>query len=171
VHHPAEAISHRTTLDMKRGVLLTGCRLVDHPTIAVRVTTLDLVSLSERGIAVQVVELEIEEGEIEVAVEASFEGLGLGLKSEQIEQDLGVWLTKYSGKRVAMAASSSLLVDGFEFAPIMPGPFKWSWHWKTHPGQIVCVSRLIAVARGDAQDTDPGRIAWEKLGIARQLGW
>src|SRR5271166_3020139 len=50
VHHPAEAISHRTTLDMKRGVLLTGCRLVDHPTIAVRVKTGDLVSLSERGI-------------------------------------------------------------------------------------------------------------------------
>ena len=171
VHHPAEAISHRTTLDMKQGVLLTGCRLVDHPTIAVRVKTLDLVSLSERGIAIQVVELKIEDGEIEVAVEASFEGLGLGLKSEQIEQDLGVWRTKYSGKRVAMAAASSLLVDGFEFAPIMPGPFKWSWHWKTRPGQIVCVSRLIAVARGDAQDTDPGRIAWEKLGIARQLGW
>ena len=152
-------------------VLLTGCRLVDHPTIAVRVKTLDLVSLSERGIAIQVVELKIEDGEIEVAVEASFEGLGLGLKSEQIEQDLGVWRTKYSGKRVAMAASSSLLVDGFEFAPIMPGPFKWSWHWKTRPGQIVCVSRLIAVARGDAPDTDPGRIAWEKLGLARQLGW
>ena len=106
VHHPAEAISHRTTLDMKRGLLLTGCRLVDHPTIAVRVKTLDLVSLSERGIAVQIVELKIEDGEIEVAVEASFEGLGLGLKSGRIEQDLGVWRTKYSGKRVAMAAVS-----------------------------------------------------------------
>ncbi len=171
IHHPAEAISHRTILDMRRGVLLTGCRLVDHPTIAVRARTLDLLSLSERGIAIQVVELKIEDGEIEVAVEASFEGLGVGLKSEQIEQDLGVWRTKYSGKRVAMAAASSLQIDGFEFAPIMPGPFKWSWHWKTRPGQIVCVSRLIAVARGDAQDTDPGRIAWEKLGIARQLGW
>ena len=171
VHHPAEAISHRTTLDMKRGLLLTGCRLVDHPTIAVRVKTLDLVSLSERGIAVQIVELKIEDGEIEVAVEASFEGLGLGLKSGRIEQDLGVWRTKYSGKRVAMAAVSSLQIDGSEVAPIIPGPFKWSWHWKTRAGQIVCFSRLIAVTRGDAQDTDPGRIASEKLGVARQLGW
>src|SRR5271165_3123788 len=101
VHHPAEAISHRTTLDMRRGVLLTGCRLIDHPAIAVRVRTLQLLSLSERGIGVQVIELKIEDGEIEVAVEASFEGLGLGLKSERIEQDLGVWRTKYSGKRVA----------------------------------------------------------------------
>ena len=80
VRHPAEAISHRTILDMRRGVLLTGFRLIDRPTIAVRVRTLHLLSLSERGIGVQVIELKIEEGEIEVAVEASFEGLGLGLK-------------------------------------------------------------------------------------------
>ena len=171
VRHPAEAISHRTILDMRRGVLLTGCRLIDRPTIAVRVRTLHLLSLSERGIGVQVIELKIEEGEIEVAVEASFEGLGLGLKSERIEQDLGIWRTKYSGKRVAMAAVLSLQIDGSDVAPTMPGPFMWSWHWKTCPGQIVCVARLVAVARSDALDADPGRVAWEKLGVARQVGW
>src|SRR5262245_18200413 len=41
VHHPAEVISHLTTLDMRRGLLLTGCRLV-HPTIAVRARDLHL---------------------------------------------------------------------------------------------------------------------------------
>ena len=171
VHHPAEAISHRTTLDMRRGVLLTGCRLIDHTAIAVRVRTLHLLSLSERGIGVQVVELEIEDEEIEVAVQVSFEGPGAGLKSERIEQDLGVWRTKYSGKRVAMAAALSLQVDGSELAPTMPGPFMWSWHWKTRPGQIVCVARLVALARGDDQDADPGRVVREKLSLARQLGW
>jgi trehalose/maltose hydrolase-like predicted phosphorylase len=171
VRHPAEAISHRTTLDMRRGVLLTGCRLIDHPAIAVRVRTLHLLSLSERGIGVQVIELKIEEGEIEVAVEASFEGLGLGLKSERIEQDLGVWRTKYSGKRVAMAAVLSLQIDGSDLAPAKPGPFMWSWHWKTRPGQIVCVARLIAVARTDELDADPSRVAWEKIDVARQVGW
>ena len=159
VRHPAEAISHRTTLDMRRGVLLTGCRLIEHAAIAVGVRTLQLLSLSERAIGVQVIELKIEEGEIEVAVEASFEGLGLWLTSERIEQDLGVWRTKYSGKRVAMAAALSLQIDGSEIAPTMLGPFMWSWHWKTRPGQIVCVARLAAVARGDAQDADPGRVA------------
>ena len=34
VRHPAEAISHRTTLDMRRGLLLTGCRLIEHAAIA-----------------------------------------------------------------------------------------------------------------------------------------
>jgi trehalose/maltose hydrolase-like predicted phosphorylase len=171
VRHPAEAISHRTTLDMRRGVLLTGCRLIDHPTIAVQVRTLHLLSLSERGIGMQVIELKIEEGEIEVAVEASFEGLGLGLKAERIEQDLGVWRTKYSGKRVAMAAVLSLQIDGSEVAPARPGPFMWSWHWKTRPGQIVSVERLVAVARSDELDADPSRVAWEKIGLARQVGW
>src|SRR3974390_2673921 len=75
IHHPAEAIGHRTILDMRRGVLLTGCRLVDHPTIAVGARTLHLLSLSDREVAVQVVELEIEDGEVEFAVEVSFEGL------------------------------------------------------------------------------------------------
>src|SRR5215472_12515957 len=171
LHHPAEAISHRTTLDMRRGVLLTGCRLIDHPSIAVRVRTLQLLSLSERAIGLQVIELKIEDGEIEVAVEASFDGLGFGLKSERIEQDLGVWRTKYSGKRVAMAAGLSSQIDGSEIAPTMSGPFMWSWHWKTRPGQIVCVAGMVAVARGDTQDADPGRVAREKLGVARQVGW
>ena len=89
-------------------------------------------SLKERGIGVQVIELKIEEGEIDVAVEAAFEGLGHGLKLERIEQDLGVWRTKYSGKRVAMATVLSLQIDGCEVAPTMPGPFMWSWHWKDH---------------------------------------
>jgi trehalose/maltose hydrolase-like predicted phosphorylase len=171
VHHPADAISHRTTLDMRRGVLLTRFRLIDNPRIAVQVRTLHLVSLKERGIGVQVIELNIEDGEIDVAVEAAFEGLGLGLKSERIEQDLGVWRTKYSGKRVAMATVLSLQIDGSEVAPTIPGPFMWSWHWKTRPGQIVCFARLVAVARDDTQDADPGRVAREKLGAARRIGW
>jgi trehalose/maltose hydrolase-like predicted phosphorylase len=171
VHHPAEAISHRTTLDMRRGVLLTRSRLIDNPGIAVQVRRLHLVSLKERGIGVQVIELKIEEGEIDVAVEAAFEGLGRGLKLERIEQDLGVWRTKYSGKRVAMATVLSLQIDGSEVAPTMPGPFMWSWHWKTRPGQIACFARLIAVARDDTRDADPGRVARERLGAARRIGW
>lgn len=171
VHHPAEAISHRTTLDMRRGALLTGCRLIDRRGVAVRVRTLHLLSLSERAVGLQVVELEIEDGELEVAVEASFEGLGVGLKPERIEQDRGVWRTKYTGKSIAMAAALSLQIDGSDVAPTMPRPFMWSWHWKTRPGQIVCVARLIAVARGDAPDADPDRVTWEKLDLARQVGW
>ena len=150
--------------------MLTGCRFID-PAIAVRVRTLHLLSLSERAIGVQVIELEIEDGETEVTVDASFEKLGFGLESEQLERDLGVWRTKYSGKRLAIAAAPSLQIDGSEVVPTTPGPFMWSWHWKTRPGQVVCATRLVAVARGDDQDVDAGRVAREKLSVARQVGW
>ena len=171
VHHSGVANSHRTTLDMRRGVLLSTSRLLEHPAIVSRVRTLHLLSLSDRAMGIQVIELMIEDGENEVGVEASFEGLGHGLKSERIEKDLGVWRTKYSGKRVAMAGLLSLQIDGSEVTPTLLGPFMRSWHWKTRPGQIVCVAGLMAVVRGDAPDADPGRIAWEKLGVARQVGW
>jgi trehalose/maltose hydrolase-like predicted phosphorylase len=171
VHHPAEVGSHRATLDMRRGVLLSAARLTDHQSVTVRARALRLVSLSERAIGVHVVEVEIEQGEDELTLESSFEGLGLGLISERLEQDFAISRTRYSGKRIAMSAASWLHIDGAEHPPTMPGPFTWSWHWKTRPGQIVCLSRLVAVARGDSPDADPGRLVREKLGVARQLGW
>ena len=171
VHHPAEVISHRTTLDMRRGVLLTGAQFTGQPSFAVGARTLRLVSLCERAIGLHVVELRIEEGQAGVTLEASFEGLGLGLVSERVQQDLGIWRTKYSGKRLAMAAVSLLQIDGSELAPTRPGPFAWSWHWTTRPGQIVHLVRLIAVARSDKLDTDPAQVAWGKLEAGRRLGW
>jgi trehalose/maltose hydrolase-like predicted phosphorylase len=171
VHHPSEVSSHNTILDMRRGVLLTGSRLADHPSVAVRARTLRCVSLRERAMGLHVVNLEIEAGELELTLEASFEGLGVGLLSECLEQDLGIWRTRYSGKRLALAAASSLQIDGSEIAPHRPGPFVWSWHWKTRPGQIVNLVRLIAVARGDTHDADPGQVASGNLGAARRLGW
>jgi trehalose/maltose hydrolase-like predicted phosphorylase len=170
VHHPAEVSSHRTTLDMRRGALLTGS-FIDHPAVAVRVRTLRVVSLSEREIGLHVIEFEIERGAIEVTLEASFEGLGLGLRSERLEPGLGVWRTRYTGKRVAVAAAPSFQIDGTDVAPLTPSPFVWSWHWRTRPGQIVRLGWLAAVARGDTQDADPGRVVGEKLSAARQLGW
>jgi hypothetical protein len=143
--------------------LFTGCRLIDHPNIAVYVRTMGLVSLNERALGLHVINLEVEYGQVEVTLEASFEGLGLGLLSERLEQDLGVWRTRNSNKRLAMAAALCLQIDGSELAPTMSGPFVWSWHWKTRTGQIVCLSRLVAVARGDSQDEAPDRVAWEKL--------
>ncbi|MBV8455982.1 MAG: hypothetical protein JO122_05140, partial [Acetobacteraceae bacterium] len=169
--HPAEVGSHRATLDMRRGVLISGARLIDQQSATVRARALRLVSLAERAIGVHVVEVEIEQGEIELTLESSFEGLGLGLISERLEQDFAVWRTRYSGKRLAMAAASWLHIDGVEHSPTRPGSFAWSWHWKTRPGQVVCLSRVVAAARGDTPDADPGRVVREKFSAAQQLGW
>jgi trehalose/maltose hydrolase-like predicted phosphorylase len=171
VHDPGDLSSHRMILDMRRGALLTECRDLGRLPLGVRLRTLRLVSVSERAVGLQLIQLEIEEGEAEVVLEASFEGLNLGLVSEWVEQDLGVWRTKRSDKRLAMASAASLQIDGRDLPPTELGQFKVSWSWRTCPGQIVCFERSVAVARSDVHDLDPHNRAREKLDEARRLGW
>ena len=71
------------TLDVKRGVLLTEAgRLNSHgtkdPDLGIHIRTLRLVSLGERAIGLQLIQFEIEEGEVEITLEASFEGVNSG---------------------------------------------------------------------------------------------
>lgn len=141
------------------------------PGVTARVQTLRLVSLSERALGLQLAQLEIEDGEVEITLEASFEGANLGLRLERHEEDLAVWLTRYSGKGLAIAGESSLLIDGQALAPATRGRFLWAWSWKTHPGQIVRFERLVAVTRSDGKESDPGEIARKKLSAAQQVGW
>jgi trehalose/maltose hydrolase-like predicted phosphorylase len=172
VHHPGDVSSHRMTLDLRRGALLSEFRQLTAPDLGIRrLRTLRLVSLSERAVGLQLVQIEIEEGEVEITLEASFGGVNLGLISERLEQDLGVWLTRYSDKGLAMATASSLRIDGQDLPPTALGQLRWSWSWKSRPGQIVRFERSVAVARSDTQGLDPGSAAREKLGVARRLGW
>ena len=170
IPHPADILSYRATLDMRRGVLLTGGRVrkLGQP---IRVRTLRLVSLRERALGLQLAELEIEQGDFEVSLEASFEEPDPGLRAERLEEELSIWRTQYSGKRLAIAGTSSLLIDGHELAPAKPDRFRWLWSWKTRPGQVVSFQRLVAVTRGDREEADPGEIARTKLREAQQIGW
>ncbi len=171
MHSPGNGSSHRRTLDLRRGALLTECRLSDASHLAVRLRCLRLVSLSERAVGQQLILLEIEDGEVEVTLEASFEGLALGLISERLDQDLGVWRSVHSGKGLAMSAASSLRIDGHDLPPTALGPFKWSWSWKSHPGQVACFERTVAVTRSDTEGLNPGSRARDRLETARHLGW
>ncbi len=171
VDDPGDLSSHRMTLDMRRGVLLTECLQMKVPEVAVRLRTLRLASLRDRSIGLQLIQLAIEHGEVEVSLEASFEGMNLGLVAERIEQDLGVWRTPHSGKGVAMAVAPNLQVDGDDLPGAALGEFKWSWTWRSRPGQVACFERLVAVTRSDAPDIDPATSARDRLGWARRLGW
>jgi trehalose/maltose hydrolase-like predicted phosphorylase len=171
VHHPGDVSSHHMTLDLKRGALLAKSGLLKSHGVGIRLRMLRLVSMSERALGLQLIQLEIEDGEVEVTLEASFEGVSLGLLPEQIGQDLGVWRTQRSGKSVAMAATSSLQVDGRDLAATTINHLKWSWSWKSRAGQIACFERTVAVARSDTQGLDPGKGARDKLDVARLLGW
>ena len=161
------------TLDMRRGALLSRRPPARrHPTWASALRTLRLVSLSERAVGLQLIQLEIEEGEVEITLEASFEGVNLGLISEQLDQDLGVWRTQRSGKRLAMATASSLQIDGHDLPPTALGQLKWSWTWKSRPGQVVCFERSVAVVRSDTARSGPRPAKrGTSSALRRQLGW
>jgi trehalose/maltose hydrolase-like predicted phosphorylase len=171
VHHPGDASSHRMTLDLKRGALLAECGLLKAPDVRIRVRSLCLVSLSERAVGLQLLQLEIEDGEVDVTLEASFEGVNLGLVADRLDQDLGVWRTQRSGKSLAMASASSMQLDGQDLTATALGPLKWSWSWKSRAGQTVCFDRTVAVTRSDIQGEDPSRLARHQLDHARHLGW
>src|SRR5271170_3167270 len=171
VHHPSDVSSHRMTLDVKRGALLAESRQLKASDVRIHLRTLRLVSLSARAVGLQLIQMEIEDGEVELTLEASFEGVNLGLVCERIDHDLGVWRTHGSGKGLAMATASSLQIDGQDLPPTALGQLKWSWSWKSRPGQVVCFERFVAVVRSDTQGLDPGSEARKKLGVARDLGW
>src|ERR1700733_11680858 len=111
LHHPGDVSSHRMTLDMRRGALLSEGRHLKAPDLGLRVQTSRLVSLSDRAIGLQLIRMEIEDGELDVTLEASFEGTELGLVVDRLGQDLGLWHTQHSGRRLAMATVAALQVD------------------------------------------------------------
>lgn len=170
VHRPRDGSSHRRTLDMRRGVLLTECRLSHDHVLGIRLRSLQLVSLHERALGLQLVELEFDVGDREVTLAASFAGMDHALVSERREQDLAVWRTISSGKRLAMAAALSLRIDGRESVPARPAPFQWSWRWRSRPGQVVRFERLVSLSRSDIDGPDAGEEARRRLDAARRLG-
>ena len=171
VQHFGAGPSHPLTLDMRRGLLLSECRLVDGSAVSVHLRLLSLVSQHQRSLGLQLLHLEVERGETEMTLEASIEGVDRGLTVERLENGFGVWRTRHSGKGLGMAAAVALRIDGQEVAPVALAPFKWSWTWRSRPGQIVCLERIVAVARSDAPDQDPGTDALDDLKAGRESGW
>ena len=169
--NPEDISDHYRTLDMRRGTLLTGGRLVGIPGLAIHLRVLRLVSLHERSIGLQLIELEVEQGAVDITFEASFDGLDFGLKADRLEQDAGSWRTRTSGKQVAMASTCSLRLDDEVLKPGTPSPFKSVWSWRTRPGQIACFERMVGVARSETPTDDLDATVRATLGTSSRRGW
>jgi trehalose/maltose hydrolase-like predicted phosphorylase len=170
-HDPDDVSDHSVTLDMRRGLLLSDSRHVSSSGLAIRLRTLRLVSLSRRALGLQLIQMEVEQGEAEVTLEASFEGLNLGLVQEHLEQDLGVWRTRRSGKSLVMAAAARVTVDGQELPDQAPLPLTWVWRWPARPSQEVGFDRIVAVTRNGAGQGALVAAARRELAAAQQQGW
>lgn len=171
VHRPGDGESQRRILDMRRGTLITEDRLFNAAGVGVRLRSLHIVSVGQRSIGLQLLQLEIEQDEIDVTVNASFECLNIGLKSERIEAGVGVWHAISTGKRLAIAAALTLQIDGLDVPADCRAPFEWSWNWNSKRGQIGSLARLVAITRGDTESVDSSGEARASLGVARELGW
>jgi trehalose/maltose hydrolase-like predicted phosphorylase len=170
-HHPGDPSSHRLTLDLRRGAVLSRSRELDASGVGLDLRMLRLVSLGRRAIGFQLLELKVAAGEVELTLEAWSEDANVGLEAERQDQTLGAWRTRRSGKGLAMAAAASLTVGGQDLAPTFTGPFNWTWTWRTRPGQVVCLLRLVALTRGDTGGPDPVGGARAALEGALRLGW
>ena len=159
---------------MRRGAVFTESLLADDPRIAssVRLWSLHLTSLDRSGgRPSHSSQLEIEDASIGVTVEAAIGRAWPRPQPEQLEQDLGVWRTQiFCWKACRSGCYLSLQVDdGISSRPVGPlhGP-----GMDDRPGQIVSLTRVVAVARADVKDGDPGRVLTSNIaGLARRLGW
>jgi trehalose/maltose hydrolase-like predicted phosphorylase len=168
---PFDVPSHRMTLDMKRGLVMTDWSHCQAGVATMRLRTLRLVSLSERALGLQVIRLDIEEGETEIAFEAGFEGLDLGLVCTRADDGLVEWRTHFSGKRLAMATALTFELDGRALPAETVGPLRCCWRWRTRPGQTVWLERTVSFARSDNGGPDPALAARSALAEAGQGGW
>ncbi len=168
---PGPASVHQLTLDMQRGLVIGDCRHVQSAGLDLHVRTLRLVSRADSGLGLQLIRFEVTRGEADLVLEASFEGLNLGLDAERLTQDLGVWRTRQSGKRLAMAAHASLKIDSQPPTPPERGDLTWRWTWTAKAGQVAAFQRLVAVTRSDTPTDAPGDDAVELLGTAQGRGW
>ena len=164
-------LSHRRTLDMRRGVLLIDWHQRDPAGVVFRVRTLRLVSQAERAIGLQLLQLGVEQSGVEVTLQAEFEETGFGLEAQQLEQDLGVWRTEQSGKGLTMATAATLQLAGCELVPTAPEPLNWSWSWTSVAGQLATFQRFVAVVRHDDRDADGRAEARAILGRTLRAGW
>jgi trehalose/maltose hydrolase-like predicted phosphorylase len=164
-------LEHRRILDLRRGLLLINWRQHTEAGLAVGVRSLRLVSQADRAIGLQLLQLEIEQGDVAVAVDAAFDQAILGLEPVRIEHSLGVWQTEQSGQRLAMAGAATLSRNVETATADAPGPLSWSWRWTSRAGETAMLQRLVAVTRGNIQGVDCADAAQQALARAQSIGW
>jgi trehalose/maltose hydrolase-like predicted phosphorylase len=158
-------------LDMRRGLLLSAWTHRTPAGITATGRELRLLSLADRAVGLQFMELSLDRDGVDVRLEASFAMAGLGMEPMRLEHDLGAWRTEGAGKGVAMTGVATLRLNGDPLAPDRPFSLRWVWRWRSVAGQLVELDRIAAVARADTPEDDPAQPAAAALARNRALGW
>ena len=165
-----QLLTHQRILDLRRGLLLTEWQQRASSDHIVRVRSLRMVSLAERSIGLQVLELLVDGEPIDVTLEALMETTGSAMEVERLDNDLATWQTT-SGKWLSLANDAGLKVDGEAREPELIEPLKRVWSWRSNLGQHVTFWRTVAFARGDEGAREPAVHVQVALEHARNRGW
>jgi len=171
VPQASDGDSSPLTLDMERGIVLTESRQFHETGVSVALRMLSLVSRRQPALGLQLLELSVEDGDLDVTLQTVPDAGPLRLTPAPDDRNLGVWRAGRSHRSLAMAAAASLAVDGHDLAPTEVGDFRWSWTWRASPGQVVLFQRVVAFTRCDDPGIDPGPGARAALDGAVRLGW
>ncbi len=158
-------------LDLRRGLLLSAWTHRTPAGITVEGRELRLLSLADRAVGLQLVQLSLDHDGVDVRLEASFALAGFGMEPIRLERDLGAWRMEGTGKGVAMTGAAALRCGGNLLVPDRPFSLRWAWRWRSVAGQVAELDRLVAVARADTPEDDPSPPAGAALARSRALGW
>jgi len=164
-----ELVSHRRTLDMRRGSLLVEWRHRDPRGRSMRLRALRAVSLAERSLGIQLVQFVMEQPG-QVTFEAWLEVTNAGLEVVQIQPSLGVWRTAESGKRLAVASAAELQLGDSVREPTGQVHLTRIWTWDAVPDEVITFWRIVSFARGDSREQTPALVAQKSLALALESG-
>src|SRR6516165_4490662 len=113
-------------LDMRRALLLSAWTHRTPAGITVAGRELRLLSLADRAVGMQLLQLSLDRDGVDVRLEASFAMAGLGMEPVRLDQDLGAWRTEGTRKGVAMTGTATLRLGHEVLAPDRPFSLRWA---------------------------------------------
>ena len=147
-----ETLVYRRTLDWRRGLLVSEWRQRAPAGGTLVLRSVRFVSLHERGLGVQVGQIEIDSSApvtLQTWIEPPDEGL------ELVKRTLAgtTWRTGRGAHQLAMATSGRLEIEsGTPQKRSADGTLAERWSWSSSPGRAATFSRIVAMARGDPRE-------------------
>lgn len=167
----SESLGVHRSLDLRHGILRTDLRLRDSRGRAIRVRGLRFVSLTRRSLAVQVVEITVDQpATIELrTVQQSPSG---ELVADGATGAVTLWRTAHGGRRLAVAESARLAINGRRRPALATESRDGAtsrWRWRASPNRPATLVRMVAMAH-EGLSSDPSKAALASLRSARRLG-
>jgi trehalose/maltose hydrolase-like predicted phosphorylase len=162
-----QTLAYWRALDLRRGVLLGEWRQRTTGGRIVRVRKFRFASLSNRALAIQLAQIEVEQAST-LAMTSDIQPVP-ALKLVTHTPGLLVWSTRSGSARLALATVVELQPDNSGPVPANVG-YVPTLSWPAVPGEPRTFIRVTALARGGGGESNPAERAQSALRRARRKG-